>query len=196
MNLAWGRRSSGHCWYLGGKISFRTLFKSLSHWRAWSTIFFSTVRICFISLYQDMSKNQKSPQGPKRENTSITLNGFFPEMHKNEPWKPQYSDGRDLTRDIKSNSPSSQRRAWGLGAGTWSTSVDVLLEAALGLEPRTPTSFHLCAQPELGVIPSVLSCSARSAQTDKSCLWASALLYRFSPVFLTRPSPRMYSTPL
>lgn len=160
VNLSCGNRSSGHHWYFVGKISFLMLFTR--NQKACS----ATISLTQYSMLQWIKK-QKSSQRTKREDVSIILDNLLPEAHRTESRKPQYADREELHwRPEVQLTLCSEKDLEGLRGRDLLHKHAVLLEAALGLEPRSPISFYLSAQPELTVPSSLLiTCSACSPWT-------------------------------
>lgn len=122
----------------------------------------------------------------------LSSDSFFQEVRWFEPWKPQYLDGKGLHRGHEVQLiffPDGFPRAWGTGAHPTSTAV--LLKTVLGPEPGSLwiRALNLSSQYRLLCIELLgFFCPG----PNDSCSWASALLYGFSPFFLTRPSSYIF----
>lgn len=156
----------------------------------------ATISLTQYSMLQWIKK-QKSSQQTKREDVSIILDNLLPEAHRTESRKPQYLDREELHwRHEVQLTLHPEEDLGGLRGRDLLHEHAVLLEAALGLEPRSPISFYLSAQPELTVPSSLLvTCSACSPLYQMKVVYGLPPCFMdFVPVFLTRPGSHIYST--
>lgn len=175
VTFSWGNRFSGHHWYFVGKISFLILLTC--NQKACS----ATISLTQYSLWPWIKK-QKSFQRTKREDVSLILDNLLPEAHRTESRKPQYLDREELHwRPEVQLTLRPEEDLGGMRGRDLLHEHAVLIGAALGLEPRPPTSFYLSAQPELTQsIHSaryLLGLCLFSPGPNESCVRASTLLY-------------------